>query len=377
MRRALASREPVGPVEVLSWTCNGVEDADPQGLNVTYWFDAAPAGEPYSVRVRFVGRRLSAREAGSGAESFDVVESLQDVVPGTGRIALSARIPGLAAGEWEVRAVPASGEGGSSGSSRAMHAGLMMPRGSATGRTIFLPTAKVLAPGVRIGAWPALVGLGALVALGVQGLLGARWGVPNGRLLAVSLVACVLGLGGAKAYYVLTHRQEGRGALSAGLSVQGFVITAVATLGLGSWLAALPLGALLDATGPGLLFGLTVGRLGCFFGGCCAGRPTASRWGIWSSDRRVGVRRIPVQLMESALAALVGIAALVAALVSTTAHSGLILVAGLAAYIAGRQLLFPLRDIPRATSWGRVTTLVAGLIVLAGTLAAAWLSSRA
>jgi len=41
----------------------------------------------------------------------------------------------------------------------------------------------------------------------------------------------------------------------------------------------LPAGTVLDATTPGLLFGMTVGRFACFFGGCCAGRPSGGgRW---------------------------------------------------------------------------------------------------
>jgi len=61
-----------------------------------------------------------------------------------------------------------------------------------------------------------------------------------------------------------------------------------------------------------------IGRLGCLLGGCCVGRPTTSRWAVWSSDRRVGTLRIPVQLMESAMA---GVLALVSALLLLLAPS--------------------------------------------------------
>lgn len=56
-----------------------------------------------------------------------------------------------------------------------------------------------------------------------------------------------------------------------------------------------------------LLITVTGGRPGRFFAGCCAGRPTASRSGLWSSDRVLAVRRIPVQLWEAATALLIGV----------------------------------------------------------------------
>jgi phosphatidylglycerol---prolipoprotein diacylglyceryl transferase len=153
-------------------------------------------------------------------------------------------------------------------------------------------------------------------------------------------VACVLGLFGAKAYYFATHPRERRGLLTPGMSVQGFVLVAVATLFGGSLLLGLPPGSVLDTMAPGLLLGLTVGRFGCLLGGCCAGRPTCSRWGIWSSNRRLGVRRVPVQLLEASFAGVLGALALAAVLLFGASAGGLVFVAGIAAYTAGRQLLF-------------------------------------
>ncbi|GAA3164510.1 hypothetical protein GCM10010531_15990 [Blastococcus jejuensis] len=340
-----------------------MRDLEPQGLALTYWFDAEAADEPYPVSVRFTGARVG----GSGAtgDAFQVVHTLERVVPGSGRIALSARISGISAGQWKVTATPLRGDGPRASTGLKSQAFLRLPTATTTGNTSYLPVARVLAPGVRVGAWPSLVGLGTVVALVLQALLASQRQVPVGRLLLVSLLACLTGLVGAKVYYVLTHRAEPGGLLRAGMSVQGFVLAALTTLGVGSWWAGISVGAVLDVTTPGLLFGMMIGRLGCLLGGCCAGLPTASRWGVWSSDRRVGVRRIPVQLMESAMAGAVAIAALVAVVSLDPPVDGLLLVAGLSTYIAGRQVLFPLRGIPRSTSWGRVTTLVLALLVLA------------
>ena len=365
VRPALVRKSPSGPLEVTSWTCEPVRDVEPQGLGLTYWFDAARTGDPYSVSVRFAGRRLTSDTAPGDRGTFEVVHTLERVLPGSGRIALSARIPGITSGEWQVTATPLAA---AAGTATDPSASANMPAGSATGRTAFLPAVRVLAPGVRVGAWPTLVTLGATIALVVQAVLAGHRQLPVGRLLAISVLACLLGLIGAKTYYVLTHRQETGGVLRAGMSVQGFVLVALGTVVLGSWLADVPAGPALDVSTPGLLLGMTVGRLGCFFGGCCAGLPTASRWGIWSSDRRTGVRRIPVQLMESALAGVMAAVTVGAVLTIDPPVDGLLLVAGLAAYIAGRQLLFPLRGIPRTTTWGRLTTLVLALLALATTV---------
>ena len=127
-------------------------------------------------------------------------------------------------------------------------------------------------------------------------------------------------------------------------------------------------GPVLDVTAPGLLLGMMVGRFGCLLGGCCAGRPTSSRWGVWSSDRSVGVRRVPVQLFESSLAGVVAALAFFEVILFGTSAGGLVFVAGIAVYTGGRQLLFPLRGIPRTTAHGpKVMLGSASLVALAAT----------
>src|SRR5262249_23002945 len=123
-------------------------------------------------------------------------------------------------------------------------------------------------------------------------------------------------------------------------------------------------GVFLDVTTPGLLFAMAVGRVGCFFAGCCGGPPTASRFGIWSSDQRVGARRIPTQLLESGLAGLLGFFALLGVL-SHGPAGGAFFVAGLSAYTLGRQGLLHLRTEPRKTrQGGPITASLAALVLI-------------
>ena len=91
----------------------------------------------------------------------------------------------------------------------------------------------------------------------------------------------------------------------------------------------------------------------------------ASRWGVWSSDQRVGARRIPTQLLESMLAGILGLLVLVAVRGHGPA-GGAFFVAGLAAYTLGRQGLLRLRAEPRKTRLGwLVTAALAALVLVA------------
>lgn len=324
-----------------------MEGLDPQALGVTLTFDAPPDGEPYPLTVRFVGLRTGATNPPAPGDTFDVVDTVARVVPGSGTVSFTRRIEGVTPGDWTVQARPVADP--SAPADRPVPGPAQVE--ASTG---YAPLVRVRAPGVRIGAWPALVGTGAAVALVLQGLLAARFGLPGGRVLAVSLVACLLGLAGARLYYRLEHpRRPGMPAPSSGMCIQGFVLAAVGTVVAGALLLGLPVGRLLDVTAPGLMAGMVIGRIGCFLGGCCAGRQTASRWGLWSSDRRLGVRRIPTQLFESALALLIGSVTFTVLALSDADPAGAVFVATVAAYTLGRQLLFPLRSLPRNTRHGR------------------------
>lgn len=369
-----ARHAPHSAVMITDFSCGVLDDASQQSLGVTYWFDAEPAGDPYTATVHFRGRLkgVASEDGGSarpaGRTEFAVTSTLENVLPGSGRIALTTRIPKVAAGEWEVVATPVRPAPPDAPAPWVEVRSPRLPQGAASGRTAFSPIVDNLAPGVRLGAWPALVGMGFVLALVLQSLLARELDLPGLRLFLLTAVASSLGLAGAKVYYLLTHPRKLRSFLTTGLSVQGFVITTLGTLVAGSFLLDLPLGAVLDVTAPGLLFAMAIGRLGCLLGGCCVGRPTSSRWGIWSSDRRVGVRRIPVQLLESGLSAALGALALLAVLLAPARGTGLVLVATVSAYVLGRQILFPLRDIPRATAHGRSVSLVAAAVALLASL---------
>jgi phosphatidylglycerol:prolipoprotein diacylglycerol transferase len=205
-----------------------------------------------------------------------------------------------------------------------------------------------------------MVTLGIAVALTLQALVISRDHLALGPWWAVTLVAIAVGIAGAKVWFIVLYRREHR---INGWCIQGFVTGAILAAAILLVVLDVPAGVFLDATAPGLLVAMAVGRVGCFFAGCCGGPPTASRWGVWSSDQHVGARRIPTQLLEMVLALSLGLLVLVSVLGHGPA-GGAYFVGGLAAYSLGRQGILQLRAEPRKTRLGGLATAALAALVL-------------
>lgn len=346
---------------------------DPHDVALSYWFDADDAKGTHEVAVTFTGQRLDVIGVPSPGDVFHVVGTMGGVKPGMGRVALTQRVAGANPGRWKVDAVAAATPTTSGGAVRP-GAQTRLTQATATGMSVYAPAGRQMAPGVILGVWPSLVGLGAITGVALQLLLARAEGLPWARIMILALVASFVGLAGAKVYYRLTHLSQKKGLLVTGASLQGFVIGAIAVLTAGSVLWRLPVGAVLDVTTPALLLGQAIGRVGCFFGGCCTGLPTTSKWGLWSSDRRIGIKRVPVQLMESGSALILALVSTALILLAMPEPRGLVFIGGLSAYLIVRQLLFPLRGVPRKTTHGRVITLALASAALIATGVAAFLN---
>jgi phosphatidylglycerol:prolipoprotein diacylglycerol transferase len=205
-----------------------------------------------------------------------------------------------------------------------------------------------------------MVTLGMVVALALQALVVLGDHLAVGPWWTVSLVAIVVGIVGAKVWFIVLYRREHR---IEGWCIQGFIAGAILAAAIVLVVLDVPARVFLDVTAPGLLVAMAVGRVGCFFAGCCGGPPTASRWGVWSSDQRVGARRLPTQLLELVLALSLGLGVLVAVLGHGPA-GGAFFVAALAAYTLVRQGILHLRAEPRKTRHGGLVTAVLAAFVL-------------
>ncbi|MCX6465185.1 MAG: prolipoprotein diacylglyceryl transferase [Pseudonocardiales bacterium] len=343
--------------------CELLENHQPQALGMTYTWDPDGYDCPRPLTVRFTGSRVGGRAVPGHRDAFDVTETVDEALPRTGRITLTRRVEGLAAGTWAVAAEPVPDQ-------HQPDAAVPAPA-RAEGRLWVAAFVRAQAPGARIGAWPALVALGVLVGLLTMLALAAVTGLPVAPVLGLAVVACLAGLGGARVYFAAEQALRGSPVWRRrGMCLQGFVLAALLTVVGGAALAGLPVGTVADITAAGLVSGVAVGRVGCFLGGCCAGRPTSSRFGVWSSDRRLGVRRVPTQLLESALAAVLGVIAVLVLAGGPPRAGGVVAVTILAVYAIGRQVLLSLRALPRRTTWGQaaVVVLAVAALVVAVTL---------
>jgi phosphatidylglycerol---prolipoprotein diacylglyceryl transferase len=353
-----------------------LESATQEILAVTYWFDPAPHPGPYPVTVRFSGRRVDVKGRVHPGDRFVQDETIEEVVPGSGPISLTARIRGINPGEWAVTAhmlgfaPPARGPRSHTPAATAVGplnpAARFWRRWAPSAESAELvrtcPTPFARMPGILPGIWGAMVTLGIAVALALQFLVISGDHLAVGPWLSVSLVAIVVGIVGAKVWFIVLNLREHR---INGWCIQGFITGAILAAAILLVALDVPIGVFLDVIAPGLLVAMAVGRVGCFFAGCCGGPPTASRWGVWSSDQRVGARRIPTQLLESVLALSLGLGVL-GVVLGHGPTSGAFFVAALATYTLGRQGLLHLRaELRKTRLGGPVTAALAALVFVA------------
>ena len=359
----------------------------PQALTVSVYAaqGLSEAGSPATVRL--VGRRVDGH--GQHRERFVHDEPVGNLPPGM-PFALTARIP-RSDGSWRIEAALHAGAPDSLEANRrtrrhqARAATTLSvaawswrkwrlsgpaPGSVPSGSVAAGPTPLARVPAIARGAWFAAAAVALVVALGLQWWLIRLADLWEGWSL-VSLGAVGVGALGARGWYRFLHRD--RPGSSGGWAVQGFVATLVATLGIALGVAAMTgpsrPGAVLDATIPALLIGLGIGRLGCFFTGCCAGRPTTGRVGLLASDRRLLVRRVPVQLYEAAVGVALGVGVLTVTLLARQPlAAGALFFIALGLHVGLRQLILRWRVEPRRTRLGGVLVACAGLVTATAAL---------
>ncbi|TDJ67936.1 MAG: hypothetical protein E2O39_13905, partial [Planctomycetota bacterium] len=143
-----------------------------------------------------------------------------------------------------------------------------------------------------------------------------------------------------------------------------------------AWLG-IPFGAFWDVAVVAILAGMIPTRLGCLGAGCCAGRPTAGRFGMKLRNAHgVVERRFPSPLLEAALGGMLLGATLI--LFERLPFPGAVALFAIAGYGAGRLVLEGLREehAPRFMGLGEFQWMSAALLLvgLVG-LAAGWVGS--
>jgi phosphatidylglycerol:prolipoprotein diacylglycerol transferase len=181
--------------------------------------------------------------------------------------------------------------------------------------------ASTLAPRVRpvlfdIGGFPihtfgVMLGLGFLFGLWSAGRRARAIGLPQESMMDLGPWLLIGALLGARVLYVATHWSEfsGQGpgevfkVWRGGLVFYGGLVGSVTAAIIRIRMLKLPLWASGDCLAPGVALGHGIGRLGCFFNGCCYGHPTDVPWAIHYPlehfTKGVGIH--PAQLYETAL----------------------------------------------------------------------------
>jgi phosphatidylglycerol:prolipoprotein diacylglycerol transferase len=199
------------------------------------------------------------------------------------------------------------------------------------------------------------------------------------------------GLIGGRVFYVLAQWQDFSGDLLSVVKIwQGGLVSygglIGAALGFFIWHRknlSPPWKKVLDWIAPSLAFGHAVGRLGCFFAGCCYGLPTNRIWGVVFSDPEcLAPHRIPLhptQIYEFLFLAVLGTFLLrrfFAVRRSPLLSEGLIFSEYLILYSSGRFLIEFFRADPRTFLYMTQGQNMSLLILLAGLAFRAWIVSQ-
>jgi phosphatidylglycerol:prolipoprotein diacylglycerol transferase len=167
---------------------------------------------------------------------------------------------------------------------------------------------------ITLYTYGVLLAAAYLLGLKLAMVRAAKRGLDAARILDLGIYIIIAALLGAKLLLLVTDfstfRQDPRELLtlarSGGVFYGGLILAVAVAL----WYirrARLPLWATCDAFAPGIALGHVIGRFGCFFAGCCYGKPTTVPWAITFTNpfaaanvgTPLGVPLHPTQLYEA------------------------------------------------------------------------------
>ena len=161
-----------------------------------------------------------------------------------------------------------------------------------------------------IHTYGVFVTSGFLLGLGLFLRAARKRNLEEGKMLSLSLWVAASAIVGARIFYVLDqlpwyleHPEDILRIWQGGLVFYGGFLFSLITGLYFIRLHRLPFWEIADISAPPLALGMSVGRIGCFFNGCCYGKPW--KWGlIFSSDSAAGTVSpnqplFPTQLISS------------------------------------------------------------------------------
>ena len=144
---------------------------------------------------------------------------------------------------------------------------------------------------ITVYTYGVLLAAAYLLGLQLARVRARKRGLDQNRVLDLGIYIIISALIGAKLLLIVTDFRTFQAdpkelltlARSGGVFYGGLILAvAVALWYIGR--AGLPLWTTCDAFAPGIALGHVVGRFGCFFAGCCYGKPTSVPWAITFTD---------------------------------------------------------------------------------------------
>jgi phosphatidylglycerol---prolipoprotein diacylglyceryl transferase len=144
---------------------------------------------------------------------------------------------------------------------------------------------------ITIYTYGVLLAAAYLLGLKLAMVRAKHRGLDDARVLDLGIYIIIAALVGAKLLLLVTDFNSFRSdprelltlARSGGVFYGGLILAVAVSL----WYirrVGLPLWTTCDVFAPGIALGHIVGRFGCFFAGCCYGRPTSVPWAITFHD---------------------------------------------------------------------------------------------
>jgi prolipoprotein diacylglyceryltransferase len=205
---------------------------------------------------------------------------------------------------------------------------------------------------LKFWAYPTFLYLGLVSGVFAGNAAAHASGLDAFRVFVATFLLILPALFGARLLYVVTHWDRYKHDLSkifnrseGGAAQYGGILLGIPLSFPLLSLLDLPFGAFWDVAAFTILVGMILTRIGCLLNGCCAGRPSKG----WLSVRLpnsagVWTRRIPLQLLEAALALLLVMAS--ALLWKMMPFPGALFAFVVGGYGCGRLVLESLRELP-------------------------------
>lgn len=225
---------------------------------------------------------------------------------------------------------------------------------------------KLPGSNVALPSYGVCIALGFVLAVLVAGRLAEHDGIAKKTVYDLAFYTLPVAFFGAKLLMIFSVRPSANqnpsyeSTSSVGAYFGGLLVCLCA-----SWILTRVWGVswcgLADACAPALALGNAIGRIGCFLGGCCWGKPTTSWLGVRFSEKAHlitgvpdGVTLLPTQLFQAGASALSF--AFLLWLWKRRLFGGQVVLAYLLAYSAERFIIDFWRNDPRGELMGFSTS---------------------